>query len=92
MSRKKLIPGAIKNAVMAAVLFAVFFSAFSTIQVLMEYGYQYTDALNKLAGLEERQAKAIAQANEKVGVYLQRRESALSLLALLLDEGGQAEL
>lgn len=88
MTRKRLCIGAVKYALMYAALFVVFFSVFSSIQVLMEYDYQYTDTVNKLEGLEERQNKSVDRLNDKLSVYLERRQKELELL---LNENAQAQ-
>lgn len=91
MTRKKLCIGAVKYLLMCAALFVVFFSLFSSIQVLMEYDYQYTDAVRKLEGLEERQDKSAEKLTARLSIYLERRQNDLALLALLLNESAQAQ-
>lgn len=89
MTRKRLCIGAVKCALICSVLFFVFYHVFFIIQVFHEYNYQYSDTVNKLEGLEERYSRSAEQLQEKLDIFLNRRQKELDLVAMLLNENVQ---
>ena len=89
MTRKRLCIGAVRQVLMCAALFFVFYQVFSVVQVFLEYDYQYTDTVSKLEGLEERHNRSVEWVEEKLDIYLDRRQKDLDLVAMLLNENVQ---
>lgn len=92
MKRGRFFLRAVRQVLLSVILFALFFQLFSVIQIMLEYEYQYTDAMNKLSGIEAQRNRGIAQIENRLSIHLQRRERMLGVLDMLLDDGQPVDL